>query len=49
MEAIKGKGPVAWLQKKGYVLSNGLTFLKLYLMPVHKNQLPAKVRLQPAW
>ncbi len=49
MESIKGKGPVAWLQKKGYVLSNGLTFLKLYLMPVRKNQLPAKVRLQPAW
>ena len=49
MEAINGKGPVTWLQKKGYVLSNGLTFLKLYLMPVRKNQLPAKVRLQPAW
>ena len=49
MEAINGKGSFTWLQKKGYVLSNGLTFLKLYLMPVRKNQLPAKVRLQPAW
>ncbi len=49
MEAIEGKGPVAWLQRKGCMLSNGLTFLKLYFLPVRKNKLPAKVRLQPAW
>ncbi|MEQ9505124.1 MAG: magnesium-protoporphyrin IX monomethyl ester (oxidative) cyclase [Hyphomonas sp.] len=49
METIKGKGPVAWLQRKGCMLSNGMTFLKLYFLPVRKNKLPAKVRLQPAW
>ncbi len=49
MEAIEGKGPVAWLQRKGCMLSNGMTFLKLYFLPVRKNKLPAKVRLQPAW
>lgn len=49
MEAIKGTGPIAWLQKKACALSNGLTFLQLYFLPVRKNKLPAKVRLQPAW
>jgi len=49
MEAIQGKDPISWLRKKALVLSNGLAFLQLYLLPVRKNKLPAKVRLQPAW
>ena len=49
MEAITDKGPLAWLKRKGYVLSNGLTFLSLYFQPVKKTKLPAKVRLQPVW
>ncbi len=49
MEAITGKDPVSWLRRKACALSNGLTFLNLYFLPVRKNQLPAKVRLQPAW
>jgi magnesium-protoporphyrin IX monomethyl ester (oxidative) cyclase len=49
MEAIQGKDPLSWLRKKALVLSNGLAFLQLYLLPVRKNKLPAKVRLQPAW
>ncbi len=49
MESIKGKGPVAWLQKNACMLSNGATFLRLYFLPIRKNELPVKVRLQPAW
>ena len=49
MEAITGKDPVSWLRRKACALSNGLTFLSLYFLPVRKNELPAKVRLQPAW
>jgi magnesium-protoporphyrin IX monomethyl ester (oxidative) cyclase len=49
MEAITGKDPVSWLRKKACALSNGVTFLQLYFLPVRKNKLPAKVRLQPAW
>ncbi len=49
MEAITGKDPVSWLRRKACALSNGLTFLQLYFLPVRNNQLPAKVRLQPAW
>jgi magnesium-protoporphyrin IX monomethyl ester (oxidative) cyclase len=49
MESITGKDPVSWLRRKACVLANGLTFLNLYLLPVRKNELPAKVRLQPAW
>ncbi|MGA1342743.1 MAG: magnesium-protoporphyrin IX monomethyl ester (oxidative) cyclase [Hyphomonas sp.] len=49
METITGKDPVSWLRRKACVLRNGLTFLSLYFLPVRKNELPAKVRLQPAW
>jgi len=49
METITGKDLVSWLRRKACVLSNGLTFLNLYFLPVRKNKLPAKVRLQPAW
>jgi magnesium-protoporphyrin IX monomethyl ester (oxidative) cyclase len=49
MESITGKGPIDWCRKTACALSNGLTFVQLYFMPVRKNALPAKVRLQPAW
>lgn len=49
MEGITGKDPVSWLRRKACALSNGVTFLQLYFLPVRKNKLPAKVRLQPAW
>jgi len=49
MEAITGKDPVSWLRRTACALSNGLTFVQLYLLPVRKTELPAKVRLQPAW
>jgi magnesium-protoporphyrin IX monomethyl ester (oxidative) cyclase len=49
MEAITGKDPVSWLRRQACVVLNGLTFLSLYFLPVRRNELPAKVRLQPAW
>ena len=49
MESITGKDPIDWCRKTACALSNGLTFVQLYFMPVRKNALPAKVRLQPAW
>ncbi|MFN4226432.1 MAG: magnesium-protoporphyrin IX monomethyl ester (oxidative) cyclase, partial [Hyphomonas sp.] len=49
IDAITGKDPLSWLKRKLLVLSNGLTFARLYFLPVRKNTLPAKVRLQPVW
>jgi len=49
MEAITGKDPVSWLRRQACVLLNGLTFLSLYFLPVRRNELPARVRLQPSW
>jgi magnesium-protoporphyrin IX monomethyl ester (oxidative) cyclase len=48
-DAITGKDPVSWLQKKALMLANGAIFVRLYFLPVRKNELPARVRLQPVW
>lgn len=49
MDALTGKDPISWLRRKMLVLANGFTFARLYFLPVRKNELPAKVRLQPVW
>ncbi len=30
-------------------VKTGLTFLRLFLLPVHRNDIPHRVRMQPAW
>jgi len=38
-----------WVKRMGYTAAAGVTFVRLFLLPVHENVLPAKIRLQPAW
>jgi magnesium-protoporphyrin IX monomethyl ester (oxidative) cyclase len=33
----------------GLSAAAGLTFVRLYLLPVHRHALPARIRLQPVW
>ncbi len=40
---------VGRLRRAGLTLRAGLTFVRLYFMPVKKNELPRDVRMQPAW
>jgi magnesium-protoporphyrin IX monomethyl ester (oxidative) cyclase len=37
------------LKDLGLTAYAGATFLRLYLLPTHRNELPATVRLQPTW
>jgi magnesium-protoporphyrin IX monomethyl ester (oxidative) cyclase len=50
ISAAKKQGGVAGKIKQiGHTLMAGLTFARLYLLPVHKHELPANVRMQPVW
>jgi magnesium-protoporphyrin IX monomethyl ester (oxidative) cyclase len=50
IDEVRGKpGPVAALKRAGLSLKAGLTFVKLYLQPTSSQELPATIRLQPAW
>jgi magnesium-protoporphyrin IX monomethyl ester (oxidative) cyclase len=41
---------VAGLAKRaGWALAAAGTFVKLYCMPVHRHDLPAQMRVAPAW
>jgi magnesium-protoporphyrin IX monomethyl ester (oxidative) cyclase len=42
-------GITGWLQKVGYQTVGAATFLRLYLLPVKQNTLPADIRLAPVW
>ncbi len=42
-------GLVGNLRRAGLAAAGAATFLRLYLMPVQRHDLPARVRLQPAW
>jgi magnesium-protoporphyrin IX monomethyl ester (oxidative) cyclase len=33
----------------GLLAAAGYTFLRLYTLPAHGNELPAEIRMQPAW
>jgi magnesium-protoporphyrin IX monomethyl ester (oxidative) cyclase len=47
--ATKQGGVVGKVKKLGWNLAAVATFGRLYLMPTKKNELPAQVRLSPAW
>ena len=50
MEAAKARGGVVGkLQQAGLAVQGALTFGRLFLMPVNKHNLPAQVRMAPAW
>jgi len=37
------------VKRAGLAVAAGAAFLRLYLLPVKRNDLPAQVRLAPAW
>jgi magnesium-protoporphyrin IX monomethyl ester (oxidative) cyclase len=46
----KAQGGVAGLAKQaGWALVGMATFARLYLHPVHRHDLPAQMRVAPAW
>jgi magnesium-protoporphyrin IX monomethyl ester (oxidative) cyclase len=42
-------GVMGKLRKAGLVAAAGVGFLRLYLIPAKRNDLPRQVRLSPAW
>jgi magnesium-protoporphyrin IX monomethyl ester (oxidative) cyclase len=50
MDAAKAQGGVLGkIKQAGWALAGAATFARLYLLPVHKHDLPAQVRVAPAW
>jgi magnesium-protoporphyrin IX monomethyl ester (oxidative) cyclase len=50
MDAAKARGGlVGHLQRARWAVSGGLTFVRLYFLPVKHHALPADVRMVPAW
>jgi magnesium-protoporphyrin IX monomethyl ester (oxidative) cyclase len=48
--AAKAKGGIGgYLRRIGLTLEAGAVFLKLYMLPVKKNELPQQTLMQPAW
>jgi magnesium-protoporphyrin IX monomethyl ester (oxidative) cyclase len=47
--AKKQGGLLGGLKRVGLAASAALTFARLYLLPVHRHDLPAQVRMAPAW
>jgi magnesium-protoporphyrin IX monomethyl ester (oxidative) cyclase len=50
MEAAKARGGlIGRLQQGGLAVAAAATFARLYLLPVHRHELPREVRVAPAW
>jgi magnesium-protoporphyrin IX monomethyl ester (oxidative) cyclase len=50
IDAAKARGGlVGKLQQAGWALAGAATFARLYLLPVKTHELPAQVRVAPAW
>ncbi len=49
MAAQEKGGAFAWFRKVGLGTSAFLTFMRLYMIPSHRNEIPKRSRLQPAW
>ncbi len=47
--ARQRRGPLGHLKRAVLMLAGGATFLRLYLLPTKRNELPAQVRIAPAW
>ena len=48
-EAKASKHPLSFIRRFGLSLSAARVFATLFFMPTRRNELPADVRLQPAW
>jgi magnesium-protoporphyrin IX monomethyl ester (oxidative) cyclase len=42
-------GVIGKIKHLGLLAAAGYTFLRLYTLPAHGNELPAEIRMQPAW
>jgi magnesium-protoporphyrin IX monomethyl ester (oxidative) cyclase len=42
-------GVLSLLKRAGYVAAAATTFVHLFLLPVHRNNLPENIRIVPAW
>ena len=50
MEDLKANpGLLSSIQRLGYGLAAGATFVTLYFIPVVNNELPREIRLKPVW
>ena len=50
VEAAKVQGGLFSLVKRGYLAANAaLVFARIYMLPVVPNELPADIRMAPAW
>jgi magnesium-protoporphyrin IX monomethyl ester (oxidative) cyclase len=50
MDAAKARGGLlGTLQRGAWAVAGALTFARLYVLPVQKHELPADVRVAPAW
>ncbi len=50
LDAAKAQGGVLGkIKQAGWALAGAATFARLYLLPVHRHDLPAQVRVAPAW
>jgi magnesium-protoporphyrin IX monomethyl ester (oxidative) cyclase len=50
VEAAKAQGGLIGNLKRAFWSGAGaLTFARMYLLPVHKHELPAQVRVAPVW
>jgi magnesium-protoporphyrin IX monomethyl ester (oxidative) cyclase len=50
INAAKAQGGVLGKLKQGWLAAQGLaTFARLYLLPVKRHDLPAEIRMAPAW
>ncbi len=49
MAARQSNRPLGRLKRAGLALAAAATFVRLYLLPVKRNELPAQVRMAPAW
>jgi magnesium-protoporphyrin IX monomethyl ester (oxidative) cyclase len=42
-------GLIGKLQQAGWAVAGAAAFARLYLLPVNRHELPAQVRVAPAW
>ena len=50
MDKAKSRGGlIGNLQRARWAISGAVTFVRLYFLPVQRHELPAQVRMLPAW
>jgi magnesium-protoporphyrin IX monomethyl ester (oxidative) cyclase len=42
-------GPLGWLRQGYWAAVGAATFVRLYLLPMKRHELPAQIRMQPVW